>query len=799
MYFSLSGIVVLPRLAMASADLPLIMRDHLYSLDDRLKRGRPPCTSEDIFIDREPMPETTPVVDPASISRCCIERGLFLAVPLFFQYPCGTSKGWLEWVDHELQDPSACDILNQAGVLDAIFISKACEIHIKPKILQHVVSQDPFHIALTLEGKLKLEVLRKGAPTSPSTSPWFSNLIQFFRDVNRNEPCRLAVFISLWLGRFLLCDFPPDCLHERVFPLALAIARGSVLPLAPMFLRHLYCLLDQVQLLEKGAARTMVVETFLNSSFLQVFLWKLFKGIEVSPLPYSKAKTLVYSHEASYVPEGLPLICRWSQRIQRKDQNFLGLLDDVANFIFPHGHQLRREALLSTTFLPLPTLGDDHLEVSVHYSPHRVRRQIGFDQGMPSSPSHGDPASLHRVFWTRDNLLEDGRPLALALADKERAGDLSKAYQSYWNRCFASFSRFHVAHCDRLLPTIIPHARLVFGSWRNRVLTAPGRVLHTEKESGRKAAVLRRRDKLSMQVGEVSEALPSHSTPRIKSKGKETVVIPKRQSMCILQTRFSGTCKGKGENSGSKVVVIVDDDDDGSDEYAAIEIGISTYEQESIHGQVAWMRTSIRTKITVVMKALTWRSRMPQTYLPNLLVTMSGMLTLNRLFPSLRTRQVAHQRLALAFLLLLLTLRRLLARSRASHKGRKIRFLTLPLGTPDAVVDTAMRLPATQPPAPPILGTSDIADSTSPQVPTVLPPTPPFPGTSDTAAGLHSFQQCRLVDWENSFTTFKAFFEGVSQFLGLSTNFFHFAIGSMECCLPSSQLGASWDRYHGAP
>ncbi|CAL2255871.1 unnamed protein product [Prunus armeniaca] len=80
---------------------------------------------------------------------------------------------------------------------------------------------------------------------------------------------------------------------------------------------------------------------------------------------------------------------------------------------------------------------------------------------MPSRPSHGEPSSLHRVFWTEDNVPEDGRPLALALVDKGLADSLSKAYQNYWNRCFASFSQFHAAHCDRLLPTIVYPARLL--------------------------------------------------------------------------------------------------------------------------------------------------------------------------------------------------------------------------------------------------------------------------------------------------------------------------------------------------
>ncbi|PQM38666.1 uncharacterized protein Pyn_11602 [Prunus yedoensis var. nudiflora] len=75
---------------MASADSSSIIRDHLYSVEDKLKRGRPPPllkgVGEDIVIDGEPAPEVAPVIDPASISRCCIERGLFPAVPLFFQF-----------------------------------------------------------------------------------------------------------------------------------------------------------------------------------------------------------------------------------------------------------------------------------------------------------------------------------------------------------------------------------------------------------------------------------------------------------------------------------------------------------------------------------------------------------------------------------------------------------------------------------------------------------------------------------------------------------------------------------------
>lgn len=128
---------------MMSADLLSIIRDHLYSLDDRLKKGRPLLllknAGEDAVMDGEPAPEITPMVDPASIARCCIENGMFPAVPLFFQYPCSTSDGWSEWVDCELKDLSTYDILCRSGMLDVIFLSKPCDILIEAEILRHVV------------------------------------------------------------------------------------------------------------------------------------------------------------------------------------------------------------------------------------------------------------------------------------------------------------------------------------------------------------------------------------------------------------------------------------------------------------------------------------------------------------------------------------------------------------------------------------------------------------------------------------------------------------------------------------
>ncbi|CAL8121399.1 unnamed protein product [Prunus armeniaca] len=779
---------------------------------------------EDIIVDEEPAPEATPVIDPASVSRCCIERGLFPAVPLFFQYPCSTSKGWSEWVDDELKNPSTHDILSRAGVLEAIFASKACDIHIEVKTLRHLVrrwstethtficswgeftptledvanifhlplcgSQDPFHIALTPEDGLKLETLRKGAPTSPSTSLRSSNWIQFFGNSDRDEPCRLAAFVSLWLGRFLFCDFSQDCLHGRVFPLALAIAQGSMILLAPMFLAHLYRLLDHIQFLEKGEAGTMAVETFVNSSFLQIFLWERFRGVE--------------------------------------GQNFLELLDDVEQFIFrpycassegfrsmplyadsaalmealampTQGCRLRREALLSAACLPLPTFGDDHLEISVHYSPYR----------------------------TGDSVLGDGRPLAPALASRQRVGSLSKAYQNYWNRCFASFSRFHAAHCDRLIPTIIHHARLVseekaisLSEKRNLPFISKSReivgdfsklkgkleksgshstgksVVHGKQKreescsaekrqavkglkrfipkvaasgppSSRKVALPEPLQQQPVASCSSERAAPKasspHSTSQSKGKGKGFSVTPKRRSMRILETRFANTRKNKGEDSGPKVVVTVDDD---SDDSGAAGTEINIHEQESARDTSGMDED---------LDEGQYDSHDEDTY--PAFGTSLGELDGSDTTPALTSDR--GQRVDIELVV-------------PTIEGTIGAPSEADFALPTTVAEAVLSLPAVQPPPSPNPCTPDMAADASPPLPTVPPPISPIPNAPDIASGTaplppaahpfagiidnshkngdafiagsskgRSFEKgMSWQDWENSYTAFKAFFDG---------------------------------------
>ncbi|XP_021826614.1 uncharacterized protein LOC110767396 isoform X2 [Prunus avium] len=567
-----------------SPRLPPVMKDNLFSLADGLRRGRPPPSSKNLcegpLIDEEPAAEAAPIIDPTSISRCCIEGGLFPAVPVFFQYPCGITGGWSEWVEHELEDPINRDTLRKAAVLDAIFVSERCEIHLEVQLLRHVIrrwssethtficswgeftptledvvnilhlpivgNQDPFNIILDAKDKERLEILKKGAMSRQSLR--FSSWVKHFGDKDEGHSCSLHALVSLWLGKFVFCDFSSDYMHERVFPLALAIGRGDVIPLAPMFLGYLYRLLDQVHLLEKGAAGTMAVESFLNSSFLQVFLWEHINGLDVCPLPCSQAGLLVRASDVSYTPNMPPLISRWFRRKQRKGQNFLELLDDIQHFVFrpytkvprgfgqvsfyaevggtsiiiPRGEQSRKDAYLNMAGLPLFTFGDDHSETSIHYSTHRVRRQFGLDQGVPVRPDFCHPLEMHKVFWSRVRVPDDGRQFALALTSRERVGGCSKGHRVYWNRCFAYFTRFHASSPRRLLPSIDHHRRLIsekkaiaLSEKRNLAFTSKdGKIVGRFLESVKRSTVLQK----SIAKQGVSEKRSSQRKKKFKPK-----------------------------------------------------------------------------------------------------------------------------------------------------------------------------------------------------------------------------------------------------------------------------------------
>ena len=60
----------------------------------------------------------------SSIYDLIIHQGISLPVPIHFEFGSGTAQGWKEWVNSELSDAGFMGLLQWAGVLKAIVLSR---------------------------------------------------------------------------------------------------------------------------------------------------------------------------------------------------------------------------------------------------------------------------------------------------------------------------------------------------------------------------------------------------------------------------------------------------------------------------------------------------------------------------------------------------------------------------------------------------------------------------------------------------------------------------------------------------
>jgi hypothetical protein len=58
-----------------------------------------------------------------------IQRNEMLVVPFVFDFQCSRAIEWADWIDSELADREFCDILEQAGVLRSILISRCSNMY----------------------------------------------------------------------------------------------------------------------------------------------------------------------------------------------------------------------------------------------------------------------------------------------------------------------------------------------------------------------------------------------------------------------------------------------------------------------------------------------------------------------------------------------------------------------------------------------------------------------------------------------------------------------------------------------
>ena len=207
-----------------------------------------------------------------------------LLVPIHFEFGSGIALGWKEWVHRELSNMGFMGLLQWVGVLKAIVSSRCLSNYRNLFNLHHLVCRwcsttyifflSYNEITMTLEdvanqlllpilgdanpGALELSLgeeaeLNKRMSGNAKLSFWVSSTSKI------SVAARRAAFITFWLCKFIFGSHPHYVVKPLYFRLAIKISVGVSLPLAPMFLGHLYVQLDILRSDENQAGSCYIV------------------------------------------------------------------------------------------------------------------------------------------------------------------------------------------------------------------------------------------------------------------------------------------------------------------------------------------------------------------------------------------------------------------------------------------------------------------------------------------------------------------------------------------------------------
>ena len=223
-------------------------------------------------------------------------------MPIHFEFRSGIAQGLKEWVDSELSDTSFMGLLQRAGVLKAIILSRSLSNFRDFHNLRHLVRRwcstthtfffscgeltvtfkdvanqlllpilgdvDPATIELSREEEAIKVELKKKMTKNAKLSYWVSSFSKF------SVVARHVAFVAFWLCKFVFGSYPHYAIKSLYFPLAIKISAGVSLPLAPIFLGHLYVQLDILWSDESQAGSCHIVTSSVHSTILQQLLFE---------------------------------------------------------------------------------------------------------------------------------------------------------------------------------------------------------------------------------------------------------------------------------------------------------------------------------------------------------------------------------------------------------------------------------------------------------------------------------------------------------------------------------------------
>ncbi|XP_065864604.1 uncharacterized protein [Euphorbia lathyris] len=233
---------------------------------------------------------------------------------------------------------------------------------------------------------------RKKVSTTPARKASQSTWLKVFMD--SGSEVEHEAFLSFWLSRFVLPN-SRDLIRQSVFPIAIHLARGNRIALAPAVLATIYrdltLLKQMIVSLTALNDEKVVVTTFAPFQLVLVWVWERF--VKLSPKP-------------KLLKIGEPRFAQWNN-VKCSVKNVRSLLDSskesfnwrpytkpLENWDFPNFYREKEMWVFSDSDLDddllsfilclrVSDLVGLELKCTQQYLPHRVARQFGFDQDLP--------------------------------------------------------------------------------------------------------------------------------------------------------------------------------------------------------------------------------------------------------------------------------------------------------------------------------------------------------------------------------------------------------------------------------
>ncbi|PRQ31734.1 putative protein-serine/threonine phosphatase [Rosa chinensis] len=219
-------------------------------------------------------------------------------------------------------------------------------------------------------------------------------------------------FLVFWLSRYVFHNTPNSSVNKAVFSIAIRLARGIPIALAPAVLAHIYRDLSMLKMTIVASnglnARNEIVDATIMSPFHLVQVWAWERFVELRPIP-------------NVISCAEPRLARWDKVDCLNVGNMRSVLDKagegfirrpytmaIKNCVFPAYYvEMEKWVLVG------PNLGDEHDLMSFamflrvaelvgfgtrqKYLPHRVARQFGFNQDIPCSSVAGHSHSFENA------------------------------------------------------------------------------------------------------------------------------------------------------------------------------------------------------------------------------------------------------------------------------------------------------------------------------------------------------------------------------------------------------------------